>query len=73
MASKDDRLSKEAAYEYLNKHNIQGIFSNITASLVLERPDDPVSFLINSLEKIQDIQRNEQRAELSAAQCRDLK
>eukprot|EP00768_Dysnectes_brevis_P000937 gnl/Dysnectes_brevis/121_a143_7645.p2 GENE.gnl/Dysnectes_brevis/121_a143_7645~~gnl/Dysnectes_brevis/121_a143_7645.p2 ORF type:complete len:269 (+),score=122.93 gnl/Dysnectes_brevis/121_a143_7645:105-911(+) len=69
-----ERLTKEVAYDYLNKHNIQGILCNITSSLILHRPEDPIHFIISELERVREIHQNEKNAlKLTAEQARRLK
>lgn len=37
--------------DYLEKHNIFGIFQNLTEQLIVERPKDPLGFILGLLEK----------------------
>ncbi len=37
--------------QYLEKNDIFGLFQHLTEQLVLERPSDPLGFIISVLEK----------------------
>ncbi|XP_060768142.1 testis-specific expressed protein 55 [Neoarius graeffei] len=42
----------ERAVEYLERHNILQVFQEITESLVYDRPDDPLRFMLEQLQKM---------------------
>lgn len=37
--------------QYLEKYNIYGLFHRLTEQLVIEKPNDPLGFLLNLLER----------------------
>lgn len=40
------------AVNYIEKHKIVEVFQNITARLAYEKPEDPIQFVLDEIEKI---------------------
>ena len=49
-----DASIKDADKTYLEKHDVQGIMGALLERVLKEKPDRPVSFLIEQLWKIRD-------------------
>merc|ERR1712154_538050 len=46
------KLRSEDATDYLEKHRVLELFNNLTSQLIYSRPDNPKTFLIDTLEKL---------------------
>ncbi|CAI8055515.1 Testis-specific expressed protein 55 [Geodia barretti] len=47
------------AVRYVEQHRIVEIFQNITSRIAYERPDDPLQFMLNEIEKVRKGQKLE--------------
>jgi len=47
----------DKAWKYLSKHNILALFGTITADIVYGKPDDPLQFMVDEIEKLQEQDR----------------
>ncbi|KAK6181429.1 hypothetical protein SNE40_009277 [Patella caerulea] len=48
------------AVKYLEKHNIMQLFQSLTSSIVYNKPDDPMSFLMTEVDRIKK-ERDQQK------------
>ena len=55
MATKTVVSSREAAKSYLSTHRIPQMFESLLSCLMLERPEDPVSFIEKKMSEIRHI------------------
>merc|ERR1712179_385543 len=46
------KLRSEEATEYLEKHRVLDLFNNLTSQLIYARPENPKTYLIDTLEKL---------------------
>ncbi len=53
-----DGVYEMAAKEYLTKHKILEFFENLTAALVYEKPEDPKTFAMEFIQKLQESQND---------------
>mmetsp|Transcript_5163 Transcript_5163/g.12417 ORF Transcript_5163/g.12417 Transcript_5163/m.12417 type:complete len:133 (+) Transcript_5163:53-451(+) len=57
MSRKDPRREAE---EYLEQHNIRGLFKHLSTKLLFAKPEDPKMFLVDELRKVYDCQKDNQ-------------
>mmetsp|Transcript_48940 Transcript_48940/g.102179 ORF Transcript_48940/g.102179 Transcript_48940/m.102179 type:complete len:132 (-) Transcript_48940:39-434(-) len=50
---------RHEAEEYLERHNIRGLFKHISTRLLFAKPEDPKAFLVQELKKIYECQKNQ--------------
>lgn len=55
MSTKTVINAREAAKHYLSSHHIPQMFESLLSCLMLERPDDPVSFIEKKMSEIRAI------------------
>mmetsp|Transcript_6526 Transcript_6526/g.16442 ORF Transcript_6526/g.16442 Transcript_6526/m.16442 type:complete len:134 (-) Transcript_6526:325-726(-) len=68
MTRKDPRRDAE---EYLEKHNVRGLFKHLSTKLLFAKPEDPKQFMVEELRKVYDCQK-EQKPVPSMFEERDL-
>eukprot|EP00961_Rhodomonas_salina_P098376 1323843-Rhodomonas_salina.3 len=56
MTRKDPRSDAE---QYLEKHNIRGLFKHLSTKLLFAKPEDPKAFLVEELKKVYECQQGQ--------------
>jgi len=54
MTRKDPRSDAE---QYLESHNIRGLFKHLSTKLLFAKPEDPKAFLVEELKKVHECQQ----------------
>mmetsp|Transcript_30706 Transcript_30706/g.48135 ORF Transcript_30706/g.48135 Transcript_30706/m.48135 type:complete len:133 (-) Transcript_30706:247-645(-) len=55
MSRQDPRSDAE---QYLEKHNVRGLFKHLSTKLLFAKPEDPKRYLVEELKKVYECQQN---------------